>query len=167
MKSYGYIALALSVMAFIYWYSDSQYKAGYSAASFKYEKEKSAISQALETNRIQYEKSVNAITELWLQKEPEQVIKYETINKEIVKYVNNDVSCNYSVGAAWLLHSASQNTDMQESVYSTFVDAEKRQTSTIGKEDILIACTGWAGEYYSAIDQLHALQAAISTDRAR
>lgn len=157
MKHYMYIAVIFALLAFVKWYSDRQYDAGYTAAGLECEVKLREANEKGEAERTHSQAAINALTTLWLDKSPEKEVIYE----EITKYVPDDNYCNLTRGAVRLFNESADPLKLQTSFHPTLTDETATERSTIGQREIIGACTRLGGNYYKTATQLVTLQKVV------
>jgi len=80
-----------------------------------------------------------------LSKEPEIEVRYESIEKEVVKYIPSNESCNLTIGAASLLNDSAQ--PMLRVGHPPIPDAEKHRASPVTQLESVETCIKWAKQY--------------------
>jgi hypothetical protein len=157
MKIYGYIAAGLIIIGFIVWYSDNQYDAGYNTAKAEYEESLRASQAAMieETNRQQ--KMINVLTDKWLAEKKNVKTVYETIEKEVPVYVQDNRKCDLTRGAVSLLNQAGDPKQLQKDYHPPITHAESRTTSTITQRAQFKNCIRWGEQYNDLADRFDTL----------
>lgn len=157
MKLYVYAGIFFALLAFIYWYSDRQYDAGYTKASVEYEVMLRDAQNTQIAAENEHQNAINAVTQLWLSKEPEIEVKYERIEKEVIKYVNDDKSCNLTYGAAILLNQSAKAKQLQEDIHPAFTEDKELTPSPVTQLETVETCIKWAELYNKQSRQLDTL----------
>jgi len=150
-----YAGIFFALLAFVYWSTERSYQLGVQETTAKYETDLRVAQNEAIIAQNEHQKAINAVTQLWLNKKPEIEVKYERIEKEIIKYINNDESCNLTYGAAILLNSSAQ--PMQDNINPALTDGQKSAPSLVTQLETVETCIKWAEQYNELANQLDTL----------
>lgn len=157
MKLFVYAGIFFALLAFVYWYSERQYDLGVYETTAKYETSLRESQNANIEQANEHQKAINAAELARLSKEPEIEIRYERIEKEIIKYVTNDKSCNLTYGAARLLEQQAKAQQLQADIHPSIPESKKRSPSPVSQLETVETCGKWAKLYNKQGRQLDAL----------
>lgn len=149
VKQYAYIGLAIIVLAFVWWYSERQYDAGYNAAQAEYlgRLEK----QLTKNKKLQVE--IDSLTADLLDLHDQRQTQYAVIREEVPVYVQDNRACDLSRGAVWLLNRAA----VPDAEHPALSEAAKQAPSTITQRAATKHCIGWAEQYNELAERHDAL----------
>lgn len=166
LRTYAWLAVGLAVLAFVWWYSERQYDAGYTAAATEYERRDNRALQAQIEKNNTLQAEVNALTAQLLEAEDRAQGYYQTITEEVVRYVPDNPDCDLRRGAVGLLNRAARR-DLPDSEHPALTDAEKQTPSTVTQPAAIGHCIGWARQYNELAGRCDALIDVIETIQQR
>lgn len=149
IKPYLYIGVFLAVLAFVWWYSDRQYDAGYNAARAEYLDD---LQKTLDKNKA-LQVQIDALTADLLALEDARQTQYAVIREEVPVYVQDNRDCDMSRGAVWLLNRAA----MPDAEHPALSEAAKQAPSTVTQRAATEHCIGWAEQYNDLAERHDAL----------
>ena len=139
VKVYAYIAAALALMAFVWWYSDRQYDAGYNAARAEY---LGQLEKSLAKNKAM-QVEIDSLTASLFELESQRQTQYQIVRQEVPVYVQDNRDCDLTRGAVGLLNRAA----MPNAEHPALSETAKQAPSTVTQRAATEHCIGWAEQY--------------------